>query len=60
MRGKIDANRVDYIPCFLSQIPALFRRGIKKVDVAIVQVSHPDKHGMVSLGVSVDVAKAAV
>lgn len=59
-RGKIDFERIDYLPCFLSEIPLLFRRGAKKVDVAFIQVSPPDKHGNVSLGVSVDVAKAAV
>jgi 4-hydroxybutyrate CoA-transferase len=60
LRGKIDFDSIDYLPCFLSEIPLLFRRGIKKIDVALVQVSPPDKHGFVSLGVSVDIAKAAV
>ncbi|MFZ4713753.1 MAG: acetyl-CoA hydrolase/transferase family protein [Bacteriovoracaceae bacterium] len=60
LRGKLDYNRIDYLPCFLSEIPKLFRSGIKPIDVAIIQVSPPDVHGYVSLGVSVDVAKAAV
>ena len=60
LRGKLDYERIDYVPVFLSEIPLLFKRGIKKVDVALIQVSPPDKHGFVSLGVSVDVAKAAV
>lgn len=60
LRGKLDYDRLDYVPVFLSEIPLLFKRGIKKVDVALIQVSPPDKHGFVSLGVSVDVAKAAV
>ena len=30
------------------------------VDVALVQVSLPDEHGYMSLGVSVDIVKAAV
>ena len=60
MRGKVDYNRIDYLPCFLSEIPSLFRKKIKKLDVALVQVSPPDKHGQVSLGLSVDAAKAAV
>lgn len=60
LRGKLDYDRIDYCPVFLSEIPQLFRRGIKKVDVALIQVSPPDAHGHVSLGVSVDVAKAAV
>jgi len=60
LRGKLDYERIDYLPVFLSEIPQLFRQGIKKIDVALVQVSPPDHHGFVSLGVSVDIAKAAV
>jgi 4-hydroxybutyrate CoA-transferase len=60
LRGKLDYDRIDYLPIFLSEIPQLFRRGIKKIDVALIQVSQPDQHGYVSLGVSVDIAKAAV
>jgi 4-hydroxybutyrate CoA-transferase len=59
-RPYIDFDRVDYLPCFLSEMPGLIRSGAKSVDVALIQVSPPDKHGFVSLGVSVDVAKAAV
>lgn len=60
MRPFIDFDRVDYIPCFLSEIPSLFRKGIKPLDVALIHVSPPDQHGYCSLGTSVDVAKAAV
>ncbi len=60
MRGKLDGDRVDYLPCFLSEIPQLFRSGRRALDVALVQVSPPDKRGYCSLGVSVDVARAAV
>lgn len=60
VRPYFDFDRVDYLPCFLSEMPTLFRSGAKKVNVAIIQVSPPDQHGFVSLGVSVDVAKAAV
>ncbi len=60
LRGKLDYDRLDYLPCFLSEIPQLFRQGIKPLDVTFVQVSPPDQHGFVSLGVSVDIAKAAV
>ncbi len=56
------ANSVngDYVPIFLSQIPLLFRREILPIDVAMVQVSLPDKNGFCSLGTSVDIARAAV
>ncbi|QDG53511.1 acetyl-CoA hydrolase/transferase family protein [Persicimonas caeni] len=60
MRGRLDYDRVDYLPCFLSEIPALFRSGRRKIDVALIHVSPPDKHGYCTLGCSVDVAHAAV
>lgn len=58
-RGRVDHKRINYLPCFLSEIPKLFRNGIRAPDVAILQVSLPDQHGYCSLGTSVDVAKAA-
>ncbi|MGB5808960.1 MAG: acetyl-CoA hydrolase/transferase C-terminal domain-containing protein [Polyangiales bacterium] len=60
MRSRLDGDRVDYLPLFLSEIPQLFRSGKRALDVALVQVSPPDKWGFCSLGVSVDVARAAV
>src|SRR5690242_3430788 len=60
IREAVNTGRADYVPIFLSEIPILFRRGILPLDVAIVQVSPPDKHGYCSLGVSVDVASTAV
>ena len=50
----------DYIPIFLSEIPRLFDRNILPLDVALIHVSLPDKHGFCSLGVSVDIARSAV
>jgi len=60
MRGKMEFDGVDYLPCFLSEIPALFRSNKRPIDVALIHVSPPDSHGFCSLGTSVDVAKAAV
>jgi len=51
---------VEYLPCFLSEIPQLFRSGRRPLDVALIHVSPPDVHGFCTLGVSVDVVKAAV
>jgi acyl-CoA hydrolase len=59
-RTAIQEGRGDYLPIFLSEIPGLFRRKILALDVALVHVSPPDKHGFCSLGTSVDVARAAV
>ncbi len=50
----------DYIPLFHSQIPGFFRTRRIPIDVAVVQVSPPDRFGQVSLGISVDVTLAAV
>jgi acyl-CoA hydrolase len=60
LREAVRAGRADYTPVFLSEVPALFRRGILPLDVALIHVSPPDRHGFCSLGVSVDVAVAAV
>lgn len=59
VRKAVNEGRADFIPVFLSDIPDLFRKQMK-IDVAIVQVSPPDKHGYCSLGVSVDIARSAV
>ena len=58
-RDAVNEGIADYSPVFLSQIPGLLHRGQVPVDVAMVQVSRPDEHGYVSLGVSVDITKAA-
>lgn len=60
VRDAVNEGRGDYIPIFLSEIPILFRKAILPIDVAIVHVSPPDKHGYCSLGVSVDIAQTAV
>ena len=60
VRQAVNEGRGDYVPIFLSEIPILFRRGILPIDVALVQVSPPDKHGYCSLGASVDIAGTAV
>jgi acyl-CoA hydrolase len=60
MRTAVNEGIADYIPVFLSEVPNLFRRGILPLDVALVQLSPPDKHGFCSLGISVDTSRAAV
>lgn len=60
MRPKMNLDSVDYLPCFLSEIPALLRSGRRPIDVALIHVSPPDAHGFCTLGTSVDIARAAV
>lgn len=49
----------DYVPVFLSEIPALFAEGHLPLDVALLHLSPPDAHGYCSLGTSVDAALTA-
>ncbi len=58
-RASINRGTADYTPISLSQVPALMNRGIVNIDVALIQTSLPDEHGYLSLGVSVDIVKAA-
>ena len=60
LREATNAGFADYIPSFLSEVPLMIRSGIIPVDVALIQVSPPDKHGYCSLGISVDTSKAAI
>ncbi len=50
----------DYVPLFQSEIPKFFQSRRIPIDVAVVQVSEPDRFGQVSLGISVDITRAAV
>lgn len=58
-RRAVNDGRADYVPVFLHQIPRLFREGIVPLDVAMIQVSPPDEHGFMSLGVETLATKAA-
>lgn len=60
VREAVAAGVADYTPIFLSEIPALFRSGRMRLDVALIQTTPPDARGFCSLGVSVDVVRAAV
>ncbi|HYQ47799.1 MAG TPA: GNAT family N-acetyltransferase [Thermodesulfovibrionales bacterium] len=59
-RDAVNQGLADYTPIFLSDVPELFLRKRVPVDVALIQTSLPDAHGFVSLGISVDIVKAAV
>ncbi len=60
MRKAAFEGKIDYIPAYLSQIPRLFSSRRIGLDVALVQVSPPDRFGYCSLGVSVDITKSAM
>lgn len=59
-RAAVQEGRADFMPVFLSDIPRLIRSRRVRIDVALVSISPPDEHGYASLGVSVDIVRAAV
>jgi acyl-CoA hydrolase/GNAT superfamily N-acetyltransferase len=58
-RQAVAEGRADYTPIYLSDVPELFHSGQLPIDVALIQVSPPDKHGFCSFGIAVDIVKAA-
>lgn len=60
VREIVNSDSGDYVPIFLSEIPRLFNQNILPLDVALIHVSKPDKHGFCSLGTSVDISRSAV
>lgn len=59
VRDWVNSPAGDYVPVFLSEIPQLFSRGILPIDVAMLHVSPPDRHGYCTLGTSIDAALSA-
>ncbi|MFW8602048.1 GNAT family N-acetyltransferase [Desulfobacterota bacterium M19] len=59
VRGQIQRGLGDYTPVILSELPALFKSGQLPIDTALIQVTPPDIHGRVSMGISVDIVKSA-
>jgi 4-hydroxybutyrate CoA-transferase len=59
LRKPIEEGRADFMPIFLADIPRLFTSRVIPLDAAIIQLSPPDRHGICTLGTSVDAAKAA-
>jgi acyl-CoA hydrolase/GNAT superfamily N-acetyltransferase len=58
-RDSINKGMADYTPISLSHVPSLLYSGVVQIDIALIQTSLPDDHGYLSLGVSVDIVKAA-
>ena len=58
-RNAVSQNKADYTPCFFYEVPKLFSSGTMPVDVAIINVSRPDRYGYCSFGVSCDYTKPA-
>ena len=56
LRRAMKEGVADTIPCFLGEVPSLFRSGLVPVDVAFLNVSEPDEEGFCSFGISADIA----
>jgi 4-hydroxybutyrate CoA-transferase len=59
VRDAVQSGRADYTPIFLSEIEDLLTNGALPLDVALVQVAPPDRHGYMSFGVAVDCSLTA-
>lgn len=59
-RQSVNTGLADYTPMFLSSVPRLIHGGRIPIDVALIQTSLPDENGFVSLGISVDISRAAI
>jgi acyl-CoA hydrolase len=59
-RPAVNEGRAEYVPVFLSDVPALFRDGTVPLDAVLINVSPPDEHGFCSLGTSVEATPAAI
>jgi len=59
VRRAVQQRRGDVIPIFLGEIEAMFLNDSMPLDVALLQVTPPDRNGFVSLGPSVDVSLTA-
>ena len=59
MRKSVEEGRAFFVPVFLSDVPNLFATRRIPLDVALVSLSPPDRHGLCTLGTSIDAAKAA-
>jgi len=59
-RDAVNKGLADYTPIFLSEVPGLFNKKVIPIDVAMIQTTPPDEHGYMSLGISVDIVKAAI
>ncbi|MAQ15566.1 MAG: 4-hydroxybutyrate CoA-transferase [Sandaracinus sp.] len=60
LRGPVNRGQADFVPVFLKDVPVLFRRGVVPLDAVFVRVSPPDRHGLCTLGLSVDATLEAV
>ncbi len=54
LRGLSRHGLLEVVPCHYSALPRMFAQGKLPCDVGLVQVSPPDRRGLVSLGIGVE------
>jgi acyl-CoA hydrolase len=54
LRGLSKHGHLEVVPCHYSSLPRMFAQGWLPSDVGLLQVSPPDKDGLVSLGIGVE------
>jgi 4-hydroxybutyrate CoA-transferase len=59
VREAVASGRADYTPVFLQEIEGLFASRALPLDAVFLQVSPPDEHGYLSLGVGPDCSLTA-
>ena len=58
MRRAVAEGRADYVPIHLGEAEQLVTRGDFPIDVALIQVTPPDRYGFVSVGAAVEITLA--
>ncbi len=59
-RAHIDAGYGSMTPCFLGEVPYMFRSRQIPVDVVFINCSLPDENGYCSYGISADIVASAI
>lgn len=59
VRKAVNDGRADFTPIFLSEVCQLFTKNYLPLDVSLIQVSPPDKHGFCSFGVGIESTKCS-
>lgn len=57
---KIRQGLADYVPVSASKVNRLFAERLIAVDIAIIKITPPNKHGMCSLGMGVDFGQESI
>lgn len=60
LSGPFSSGKTDHIPLSSDMLERMIRDGAIRINTALIQLSPPDGHGFMSLGVTVDVMRAVI